>query len=296
VSGVTHHGLIVVGVDGSAGSQRAVEWAASEGARRHARLRVSHVLDDPFLPADALTAESPTGARVVAAAKALVAETTDMISGKWPEVTVTSSLRLGKAGRELLRSADGADLLVVGSHGHSGLVAAALGSVSTYVAAHAEIPTAVVSSDAGGVEDRPHGQVVVGVDGSAASSRAVGFAFDAASQLGRELIVAHAVWDPMTESMAVVSLLSHIERVAIDDTDVRAIAETVAGWREEYPDVRTSELVFNGRPAHVLEELSTDAGLMVVGTRGRSGLATLGSVSLGVLRKAHCPVVVVPGR
>ena len=72
------------------------------------------------------------------------------------------------------------------------------------------------------------------------------------------------------------------------------LAERLAGWREKFPDVEVRRLVTRDRPARALVEESGRAQLVVVGSRGRGGLAgmLLGSVSQALLRHAACPVVV----
>ena len=73
------------------------------------------------------------------------------------------------------------------------------------------------------------------------------------------------------------------------------LSERLAGWRDKYPDVVVQQTVVRGRPAENLLRLSEGAQLMVVGTRGRSGLvgALLGSASHALITHSHCPVVVV---
>ena len=73
------------------------------------------------------------------------------------------------------------------------------------------------------------------------------------------------------------------------------MAETLAGWREKYPDVAVTEVAVRGHPVDALVDASTRAGLVVVGSRGRGGFRgmLLGSVSQGVLRHSAGPVAVV---
>jgi nucleotide-binding universal stress UspA family protein len=73
----------------------------------------------------------------------------------------------------------------------------------------------------------------------------------------------------------------------------RLAAEASAGWCEKYPDVVVSDVLVHGHPRHALIEAGESASLMVVGIRGRSMPAGLGSVSRHLVYRAPCPVVVV---
>jgi nucleotide-binding universal stress UspA family protein len=80
--------------------------------------------------------------------------------------------------------------------------------------------------------------------------------------------------------------------------ELRAMAETVAGLGEKYPDVQVEQRLRQGRPAKVLADASRGAALVVVGSRGHGGFASmlLGSTSRSLLHHAQCPVLVVrPG-
>ncbi|GAB6987698.1 hypothetical protein JCM10369A_42240 [Nocardioides pyridinolyticus] len=82
-----------------------------------------------------------------------------------------------------------------------------------------------------------------------------------------------------------------------DEPDQRlAIAEAVAGLREEYPDVPVRTTVERGDPPTVLLRLGNDMHLIVLGTHHRRPIAELllGSVVVPVVERATCPVAVVP--
>ena len=73
------------------------------------------------------------------------------------------------------------------------------------------------------------------------------------------------------------------------------LAERLAGWQEQYPDVQTQRRIVCDRPARWLVDESEDFQLVVVGSHGRGGFAgmLLGSVSTAVAEAAKCPVLVV---
>jgi nucleotide-binding universal stress UspA family protein len=140
--------------------------------------------------------------------------------------------------------------------------------------------------------------VLVGVDGSPMSEDAARFAFDEAQMRGVGL-EAVLVWtnSPGTDPAGVHS-------VAYDYAEARAeaermLAEQIAGLRGEHSDVRVTRDVFHGfDPVRTLLDLSRRAQLVVIGSRGRGGMARLllGSVSHALVSRASCPVAVVRSR
>jgi nucleotide-binding universal stress UspA family protein len=133
-------------------------------------------------------------------------------------------------------------------------------------------------------------RIVVGVDGSDESHRALEWAIAEASRWGASLLVVHA-WrfgvSPTDPNAA--EATREIGRAAQHVVD-----HEVAYVRESGVEVE-GVLVF-ASPARALVDRSADADLLVVGSRGRGGVAAtlLGSVSTACVRHARCPVVVVP--
>lgn len=141
---------IIVGVDGSGHSRRALDWAIHEAAIRHAPLTVLTVQQvmrsfwaGPMLyPEDTELAEN---------ARKLAQEETDQALGELaenarpPEVTV-----LGVPGfpaEEILATAKDADMIVVGSRGAGGFKKLLMGSVASQVTHHAHIPVVVIPAE-----------------------------------------------------------------------------------------------------------------------------------------------------
>jgi nucleotide-binding universal stress UspA family protein len=147
-------GTIVVGVDGSDASREALRFGAEEAALRDARLVAVHAwsfippqpLGDPgmlAMPAGDLAGQ--LGAENDAATVALDEAVSDAL-GAEPSVPVERRLVEGDAGEALVAQSADADIVVVGSHGRSGLRAALLGSVSRHVVDHATCPVVVVKA------------------------------------------------------------------------------------------------------------------------------------------------------
>jgi nucleotide-binding universal stress UspA family protein len=136
--------------------------------------------------------------------------------------------------------------------------------------------------------------IVVGIDGSSESQRALRFAVDEARARGDELR-AVSVWsyEPSLLTDHDTGFGAHDkDRAAAAQTAAQAELDTVlAGAKEP----ATELLVCEGDPAQVLIEESREADMLVVGFRGRGSLtgALLGSVSRDCASHAHCPVTVV---
>ncbi|MEU6534210.1 universal stress protein, partial [Streptomyces sp. NPDC046928] len=185
-----------------------------------------------------------------------------------------------------------ASMIVVGSRGLSRFGALMVGSTAGQLAAHASCPVLVVRGD-----PRPAGPVLLAVDGSPAARGAVEFAFSQASRHGTDLVALH-VWSNRTErayaSPADPPFVTYDEG-RLHDEEERVLAEALGGLGDLYPDVRVERRLVRGRVRHTLIEAGADAGLLVVGARGRGGFTglLLGSVSQAVLHHAPCPVAVV---
>jgi nucleotide-binding universal stress UspA family protein len=141
------------------------------------------------------------------------------------------------------------------------------------------------------------GMIVVGVDGSDRSRNALRWAVDEA-KLRRDTVVAVHVWEPPV--MPVVDIppapdppVYLPELIAHVQSGAEALVERVtAEFGNE--GVEIQPLAIEGTPASVLVDVAADAELLVVGSRGKGGLAglLLGSISQQVAQHAPCPVVI----
>lgn len=137
--------------------------------------------------------------------------------------------------------------------------------------------------------------VVVGVDGSAESREALGYALDEAARRYARLRVVTAVlpaeYGVTTFGMPVAPSPEEILADAYDA--LRQTVDLAVGHRDDTPTIQVE--VLSGRPAAVLIDASRDADLLVVGHRGRGGFAglLLGSVAMHCVQHAACPVAVI---
>lgn len=284
-------GRIVVGTDGSERAQKAVSWAAERALARKLPLLVVMIIPGPQV-GRSFTAvndayEHQFKDRCIEKLDAEV----ERLRTDYPGLDISSELVEGYASYVLAQASKNAAEVVVGARGqHAPLKVKLLGGVSDAVVAHAHGPVAVITDEA---HENPDGPVVVGIDESDEARAAAELAFEAADVRGVPLIVIHAwdyamlgtpweydIWDEsMTEIMS--SLTEQIEGVFAD-------------IKQRYPNTQVELRVVDSSPAQALIDASLDAGLVVVGSRGRGGFTglLLGSTSKRVLRDAHCPVIV----
>lgn len=148
-------GRIVVGVDGSEPSLNALRYAADEARRREAKLTILHAwilpvfesAPDPFLiewsgPVDADPEATINAMR--AAAENVVDDAVEALGDAATGLEIERLVVEDRPERALVDAAEGADLLVLGSHGHSRLHDLVLGSVSHYCVQHASCPVETV--------------------------------------------------------------------------------------------------------------------------------------------------------
>lgn len=281
---------VVVGYDGSDGSEHALHWAVEEARLRGLPLEVVAVWDEPTVDVGmgAGSVVDPNLALVLEQrAKDIAAEGAAQVT----DVPVTGRALPGPAASALIDASQGADLLVTGSHSKRGVAEILLGSTSDQVATHSACPTIVV-------RPKPVTQhrLAVAVDGSGPGGRALDWAFDEASRRGWKVRVIHA-WDV------------HVVGFDVDDStypkggildevkeaETRLNAEVLAGHRAHYPDVEVEVHVDRGNADRVVLGASADCDLLVVGSKGHGAVASmlLGSVSHRVLHHADCSVAVV---
>ncbi|GAA2271360.1 universal stress protein [Glycomyces scopariae] len=135
---------IVVGVDGSPASLRALEWALREAALTGADLEALHAWEVPAAYGTGMVMTLPSSEEFEAAAKESLARAVELATVNDPGVRVLQNTVAGHPARVLIDAAEGASLLVVGSRGHGGFVGTLVGSVSQYCVSHAPCPVVVV--------------------------------------------------------------------------------------------------------------------------------------------------------
>lgn len=270
---------VIVGTDGSDQALEAVREATREAARRGGALKIVHAFIWPELgvnvnpaagvPDSGLKREAE---RFLALSAAIAAQTDD-------SVPVTVELMPGSPAAVLLTASHEAEVVVIGDRGLGGFTGLLVGSTAVQVAAHATVPVLVVKGDA-----RTGGPVLLGVDEAAGAAVEAGFAEAERRRAG--LLAVHAWSRPIS---------TVLELGDAEGAETHVLSQALSGYADKYPDVAVTRRVVQGRPAQALIELSQEAQLVVVGSRGRGGFKglLLGSVSQQLLHHAACPVMIV---
>lgn len=278
--------LVLVGVDGSSGSARAADWALAEaGARKWSVLFATVVplapVTDPQVEAAyfrgaARDAEQIFGPLIAQAQVQGIAAASQVIAGHASDVLVRLSARAG--------------LGVVGRRKRTGFTSR-LGSVSAALAAHSSCSTAVVpetwSQDRSAEDSVPasnrgrfSGQVVASVEAGPAAPHLLAVAAEMAQRHGVPLCA-----------------VTVCPKGAEPGRDPW-LSDLLLRIRQKHPGLQCGSCTLSGTPAHEITEAARGARLLVIGTRGLSGIPGLvrGSVSQALLETTSSPVLVVPSR
>jgi nucleotide-binding universal stress UspA family protein len=291
---------VVVGIDRSHYSQAALRYAAQLAHTQRRPLRVVHAFEPAHSSVRPLIGRSAELADVFRnSAQRLCDDALETVSLGYPDVDVNARVEPGPVVETLLEESATAEALVLGRRGMGGFASLLLGSTTLQVTGHAQCPVITVPKPHD--VEPPREGIVVGIDGSEISERAVEYAFRAASELEEKLILLHA-WDDPAATMGIAMMApgvydsSWFESDAVLEVEEQLLlAESVAGWSEKYPDVHVERKIVRRHPVVALVDESTAASLVVVGCRGQGTLRSmaLGSVSHGVLHHASGPVAVV---
>ena len=269
---------VAVGVDRSDEALQAVRYALQEARLRNCGLLLVHTYaastQNAYFTVDDVESMHADGESVLEEAVAAVGEEPG------PAVPITTLLRQGPAGMILADLSSRAQCIVVGRRNCGWGERLLTGSVSSRVSAKSEC--AVVTVPHGWDSNAAtRGPVVVAIDGKSSSHAALLYAFRAADDRRADLVVLHAA--PTGEAK---------QGLADQDIDV---AEVLAGWRSEYPDVAVTTSIVEMTATSACEDASRDGSLLVLGrSSDRHLLPWTRSVAHAVLKNARCPLVTVP--
>jgi len=275
---------IVVGVDGSEDSERALRWAVAEGQARDVCVRAVLVWASAGPPRSESRPPPPTSPEHPRwVAERMLERVVEKVRADMPVARIDERAMFGPPVSTLLAAAADAEMLVLGAKGMTSGRRTLAGSVSLACTHRATVPVVVVHpspSGNGADVDRPGPppEIVVGIDGSSASIDALRWAVAEATQRRAPLRIVHVSPAQASPSPAAVLNLTAVRA----EIDGRPTLET------------TSDVRF-GHVADQLIQAAASAQLLVVGARGGGGFdgLLLGSISSQCVMYAPCPVAVI---
>ncbi|MCY7325876.1 MAG: universal stress protein [Microbacteriaceae bacterium] len=274
----------IVGVDGSAKSNVALEWALGRERFRRGSIVLVRIVDDTIMAGDYLVTERT----IDAARDALSSQLTD-VRRRHPGLTIGSELVQGDPSTELARFSEATSLLVVGTRKRTGSRLRYAWSVGTRLATKAKGPVAIIPEG----EVSTSADVVVAVDGSVGSITAVQFAAAEAAHAGGVLRAIHAWQAPLAWQDAYAPEDDFL--TSLEESHRQLLEDALVTVTARYPELTIDRQLVHGTPAWALLDAAREAGLLVVGNHGLSGVSRflLGSVSHTVVLNIVSPTIVV---
>lgn len=268
---------IVIGYDGSPGSEAALRWAVSEAGARGTELTVCLAWAPHYL---AVLSERHVYDQARQRAEEILEGGLQYAKSLLGPDRVLPLLAPSPAAEVLCEQSRTAELVVVGSRGHGGVPGLRLGSVAWQLACHGHGQVVVARGQWVHPNENKE-PVVAGTDGSQDSLAALALAFREAELHDVPLVAVCSLADTS-------GILGGTHQLEKDFSDL------MTGLENEYPAVKATRQVEPGSPREALLAAAEHAQLIVVGSRGRGGLddMNLGSVAQAVLHYAPCPVAV----
>lgn len=305
---------VVVGIDGSASSERALLWAAREAERRHANLVLAYAGNrttwppseepaagalietatgtDPELPSASSDWPHNGTRQHIDAAEALLDDATAMVLDEAFTGEIHTVLQDEPAVALLTQLGSQAALVVVGAHGLGRTGGTLLGSVAYRVAAQSVCPVAVVGEPASPstTQDLPVG---VGTSVSLGARPALEFAFAEAALRGVPLNAIHS-WAELDWSVSGVRAL-YTTAAEFALRQQQFLRKLLSPIRARYPQVQLTITLTGDPVGPALAEASRRCSVLVVGCRrdGSRLLSRLGPTSSRLVHVAACPLIVV---
>jgi len=265
---------VVVAVKGE--KSTLVRYAADEARRRRTELVVVHVYG--VILAEVGAVVSTTASPHDDAEAQAVLDAAKKVIDSQPDAPSARFIReLGSAIEVIEQHATDAQLLVIGADEISWFERMLGGAIARYLAGHAPCPVIVVPP----IHDLSalYGGVCVAIDDDARAAAPLRFAFEQASARESRLIVLHVVPEGLKTPEV--------------DAERVSVAEVLAGWGEQFPDVVvTTRVVSDDEVVSAAARASEESELLVVG-RPRRDLTAIRAATPRLTRATHCPLAVV---
>ncbi len=280
---------ILCPIDFSDGARAAIQVAAHLAADRGAELVLAHTFHlPPFAGAGEYPVAPETIDLLVTDAEAMLADAA-VEARRGGATQVSTKLLRGVPWSEIVSAGAASDLIVMGTHGRTGVGRFLIGSVAEQVVRHASCDVLVVRA---GATAEPYAHVLCPVDFSEPSRAAVQRAAEMVSRRG-SITLLHVVELP--------TVYSHRVRLPAPTGLAEQAAKLLETWAAPLRAKGVEHVVTavrTGDPsAEILAAISADAtiDLCVTGSRGRTGIRRmlLGSVAEKAVRLARCACLVV---
>jgi nucleotide-binding universal stress UspA family protein len=274
---------VVVGIDGSDAALGGARWAAAFAASRSLPVTLLHAI--PRLDWHFASVDEPAEHDGSAAADAVLAAAETAVRSVSPDLEIRTAAVKGAVATVLAQASQSARLLVVGA---GAAEYRALGAHAVKVAHRTRCPLLVWRAPVARRTGKPL-PVVVGIDESEGSTRALAEAFDVAATLHAPLTVVH-MWE-ITAAVGMGDLggqgmMDWQLLEVLQSRQRQRMDELVEPFARTYRNAHVTKVFQDISPAKGLTDLSGDAQLVVVGSHGRGKLADslFGSVSQSVVR------------
>ena len=254
----------------------ALEFAVTAAKSRNVGLRVVHCVE----PVTAWDSPSVDDILWLGAGQEVLDRANEEIGRIAPNLPAEFVLEPGAPDVVLLKEAENAAMLVLGTDSQILIERLLDGHVAEHLAKRSPVPVGIVPERS--IPQTPTGAVFVAIDATTLAAGPLRFAFEEASRRNNELYVVHvAPADVMFD----------------ETTALRAeIAEILAGWSERYPDVRVTRQLLFDEADEGCRRAGEESEVLVVGRHSKSLIALLlgHPVLKQIVRKALSPCVVVP--
>ncbi|WP_372910926.1 universal stress protein [Salinigranum sp.] len=286
---------VLVPTDGSESAERAARYGRVLTAAYGATVHLLSVVDERDFDGVAGD-EEPDAGRT--AAEQTAHEAVDAAAALFDTDDVVTRVTVGVPSEAILAYVSEADvdLVVMGTHGRTGVERFLIGSVAERVVRHATVPVLTVRhSDAAPPAERVE-RILVPTDGSDASFQALPYAFDLAERFDA-VVEGLSIVDERTKSSVYTVETALEEMVGGLETMAQTATDRVEA-RAHAADVEVTTTVVDGIPSRSICAHAEESGadLVVIASHGRTGLAhyLLGSVAERVVRNSTVPVLTVP--
>jgi nucleotide-binding universal stress UspA family protein len=286
---------IVVGVDGTDDAINAARWAAGLAVAHGEPLHLVQAMrgvDEALLIVASGRQDDDAAEYPRELGQAVLDRAADAVHADFPTLNVSRTLSHRSAKDALVEYSCRAGMVVLACTDVSAGGALLVGSTTLAVATHGACPVIAWRGKAVAPNDKP---VVVGIDAEQISHPALATAFELADCLGVGLTVVYALSARRAAGEVDIPIL--IDWEALEEEARQRLMDIVSIVADRWPTVRISYVVEMGRASRMILSRAFGAQIVVLGSRGRGGLASvlLGSTGLGLLHHSPVPVVICPG-